>query len=78
MGKSQNCLHPDRAKRQKTTPPAPFLLERAMGHNGQFAMSSPITGSKIRPVGKYVNGFFQVFSGFFGRGKTRKISQFSL
>jgi hypothetical protein len=26
-------------------------------------MSSPITGGKIRPPGKYVNGFFQVFFG---------------
>jgi hypothetical protein len=32
-------------------------------------MSSPITGGKIRPVEKYVNGFFQVFSGFFRRGR---------
>jgi hypothetical protein len=61
MGKSPNRLLPDRAKRQKTTTPAPFTLKGATGHNGQFAMSSPITACKISPYGKYVNGFFQVF-----------------
>jgi len=60
MGKSQNRLLPDRAKRQKTITPVPSIFERSMEHNGQFAMSSPITGGKIRLRGEYVNGFFKL------------------
>jgi hypothetical protein len=79
MGKSQNCLHPDRAKRQKTITPAPFAFEKAMRHNGQFAMSSPITGGKIRQRGIYVNGFFEVFFRFFleGEANPENITLFS-